>query len=280
MHGPLIGVAGATGHVGGGVARALTAAGARVRLLVRSPERAARLDLPTADVRRVVYGQDALPALEDVDVLLMVSAAEAEDRVAEHRAFVDDAAEAGVGHVVYTSFVGARPDATFTLARDHHATEEHLHRSGVRATVLRDNLYLDVLPDFVGADGVLRGPAGDGRVAGVARADVVRVATRVLLAPDRHAGRRYDLTGPQALDLRDVAATITEVTGRPVRYEQETLEEAYASRAVHQAPDWQVEAWVSTYTAIAAGELATVTDDVERLTGRAPLGLADVLRAG
>jgi NAD(P)H dehydrogenase (quinone) len=76
-----------------------------------------------------------------------------------------------------------------------------------------------------------------------------------------------------------VAATITAVTGRPVRFHDETLEEAYASRASYGAPDWQVEAWVSTYTAIAAGEMATVSTAVSDLTGSPARTLADVLRA-
>nr|WP_297430058.1 SDR family oxidoreductase [uncultured Actinotalea sp.] len=272
---PTVGVTGVTGHVGGLVARALADAGVPQRLLVRSPWNAP--DLPDAEVRRAAYGEDCAPALEGLDVVLMVSGAESRDRVGEHRAFVDDLAEAGVQHVVYTSFSGAAPDATFLLGRDHWETEEHLRRSGLRTTLLRDNLYLDLLPEFVADDGALRGPAADGRLAAVARADVARVATAVLLDPRRHVDRTYELTGPEALSLGEVAATITEVTGRDVRYVAESVEEAYASRQAFGAPDWQVDAWVSTYTAIAAGEMARVTDDVERVTGRPPLSLRDVL---
>jgi uncharacterized protein YbjT (DUF2867 family) len=76
-----------------------------------------------------------------------------------------------------------------------------------------------------------------------------------------------------------MAETITEVTGRPVRFHDETLEEAYASRAVFGAPDWQVAAWVSTYTAVAAGELDEVSGDVERLTGRRPTSLREHLES-
>lgn len=272
-----LGITGATGHIGGAVARALAADGAPLRLLVRDPARAPRL--PGASVVRAVYGQDALHALEGVTTLLMVSAAESEDRVAEHRAFIDDAAEAGVEHVVYTSFVGAGPHARFLLARDHGETEAHLERSGMRTTFLRDNLYLDLVPQFAGSDDVLRGPGGHGRFAGVARADVVDAALAVLRAPRRHAGVTYELTGPQALTLEDVAATVREVTGRPMRYVEESLDEAYASRGSYGAPAWQVDAWVSTYLAIADGELERVTDTVRHLTGHAPRSLRDVLSA-
>ena len=139
-------------------------------------------------------------------------------------------------------------------------------------------MYADFLPLLVGADGVIRGPGGDGRVAAVAQDDIADAAAAVLLDPDAHAGRVYSLTGPASLTLTEVAATITAVTGRPVGYHDETVPEAYASRASYGAPDWEVDAWVSTYTAIAAGELATVTDDVRRLTGHPATSFAEVLR--
>jgi uncharacterized protein YbjT (DUF2867 family) len=93
-----------------------------------------------------------------------------------------------------------------------------------------------------------------------------------------HEGRTYELTGPEALTLTEIARVIAQATGRATRYEEETLEQAYVSRKPYGAPKWQVEAWVSTYTAIAAGELDVVTDDVERLTGVPPMSLADALR--
>ena len=92
-----------------------------------------------------------------------------------------------------------------------------------------------------------------------------------------HAGAAYDLTGPEALTLEEVAETITRVTGRAVTYRDETLEEARASRAAYGAPDWQVEAWVSTYTAIAAGEVARTSTAVADLTGRPATSLAQLL---
>src|SRR2546430_6315501 len=265
-------VTGATGHVGGRVARLLSAAGVPQRLLVRDPARAPALDRAT--VVRAEYGDAAREALTDVDTLFMVSASESADRVDRHRAFVDAAVWAGVGGIVYLSFYGAAPDATFTLARDHWATEEHIRATGLPYTFLRDNMYADFMPYLVGGDGVIRGPAGDGRVAAVAQDDIAEVAVTVLRQSGGHDGARYDLTGPRALTLHEIAATI----GPEVRYHPETVEEAYATRAKYHAPAWQVDAWVSTYTAIAAGELAGVADTVERLTGHPPLPLAEVLR--
>ena len=276
----LIGVTGATGRLGGRVARRLADASAVQQLLVRDPARAPRL--PGASVVRAPFGdQDAVrAALKDVPTVLMVSASETPDRVAQHTAFVDAAVAAGVQHLVYISFYGAAPDCIFTLGRDHYATEQHIRASGLRFTFLRDNLYADFMAALVGEDGVIRGPAGDGRVAAVAQDDIAAVAAAVLLNPGPHAGATYSLTGPQALSLDEVAATLTAELGRSVRYQPETLEQAYASRASYGAPDWQVDAWVSTYTAIAGGEVAGVTDDVPRLTGHPATSLAELLRSG
>ncbi|MHA7279742.1 SDR family oxidoreductase [Arthrobacter sp. MDT2-2] len=271
-----IAVTGSTGTVGGQVARILAVEGVPLILPVRSPDRAQHL--PESVVRRTTYADfDAsVEALAGVDVLFMVSAAEEADRVATHRTFIDAAKEAGVQHIVYTSFLGAASDAAFLLGRDHWYTEEHIRRSGMAWTFLRDNLYLDVVPALA-EDGVIRGPAGNGLLSAVAQADVARSAAAVLRAPDAHAGTAYHLTGPEAFTLAEAAALITELTPATVRFEDETYEEALASRAHHGAPRWLVKAWISTYTAIARGEMAEVTPDVERLTGRRPLSLRDLL---
>ncbi|MEU6375651.1 SDR family oxidoreductase [Streptomyces sp. NPDC046909] len=275
---PAVVVTGATGRLGGRVARRLAEEGVPQRLLVRSPERAPRLPGATA-VRGSYDDHDAVVhGLTGAETLLMVSASESVDRLAHHKAFVDAAVEAGVRHVVYVSFFGAAPDATFTLARDHFHTEEHIRASGLACTFLRDNLYAEFVPDLAGADGVIRGPAGQGRAAFVSQDDIADAAAAVLARPGEHAGATYDLTGPESLSLAEAAAVLTEVRGRTVTYHPETVEEAYASRASYGAPPWQLDAWVSTYTAIAAGELDGVSDAVARLTGHPATPLADVIR--
>lgn len=272
-----VAITGATGRIGGLVSRNLADRGVPHRLLVRDPARAPRI--PGTTVFRSSYelSDESIASLRGVTTLFMVSAAEHPDRRAQHRAFVDAAAAAGVQHVVYLSFYGAAPDATFTLARDHFDTEQHLRASGMTTTFLRDNLYLDFMSLLVGDDGAIRGPAGSGLVAGVAQHDVAHVAAAVLTEPAAHCDVTYNLTGPAAFTLAEAAEIISVHQGRLVRFVDETLDQAWDSRRSYGAPDWQVQAWISTYTAIAAGELAGVTGDVERLTGRVPMTLADVL---
>jgi uncharacterized protein YbjT (DUF2867 family) len=275
---PTLAVTGSTGGLGGRVARRLAASDVAQRLLVRDLSRAPGLDGAVPVTFRDYEDHDsAVEALRGVTTLFMVSAAENEHRLEQHHAFVDAAAEAGVRHVVYTSFSSAAEDSTFTLGRHHFATEERIRASGMDWTFLRDNLYLDVFPHFVGEDGVIRGPAGDGTVAAVARDDIAASAAEILSRPGAHVGSTYVMTGPEALTLTEIADTIGRAQGREVTYHDETIEEAYESRRRWDAPDWQYDAWVSTYTAIAAGELSEVTDHVHRLTGRRPTSLAELL---
>ena len=86
-----------------------------------------------------------------------------------------------------------------------------------------------------------------------------------------------EITGPEALSFTEVAETLSAATGRRIRYVDETLEEARRSRAHFGAPDWQLEGWITTYTAIARGEHAHVSHDVELLTGRTPISLRELV---
>lgn len=192
---PVIAVTGCTGAVGGAVARLLADAGASQRLLARSPDRAPAL--PGAEVRASEYADAAssAAALEGVDVLFMVSAHETADRVDQHRAFIDAAARAGVRHVVYTSFHAAGPDAVFTLARDHGATEEHLRGSGLDWTFLRDSFYLDFAPTSsatTASSEVLRGrvatPRWRGPTSPGARPRCCRIPRPTAAAPTSSRG--------------------------------------------------------------------------------------------
>lgn len=271
-------ITGATGHIGGAVAHLLAGDETPLRLLVRDVSRAP--SLPGAEVVQAAYGAaDNVEALRGVDTLLMVSGAESDDRVGEHRAFVAAAVEAGVRHIVYTSFVGAGDTSGFLLGRDHGATEDIIRSTGVEYTFLRDNFYAEVFPFFADDDGAIKGPAGNGRVAAVSRKDVAEVAALVLREPAEHSGRSYDLTGPMAMSLDEIAATLTRVTGKAHRYVDETMEEARASRAHFGAPDWLVDAWISTYTAIRDGELDAVSDDIPRLLGRPATSFEHAVRA-
>jgi NAD(P)H dehydrogenase (quinone) len=271
-----IAVTGVTGYVGRGVANALGSNGYRMRLVARDPSRIP--DHLEGERAAASYGDrvSMTSALTGASTLFLVSGREHPDRLDHHRGAVEAAAEAGVKRIVYLSFLNAAPDATFTLARQHFHTEQFIRDTGVSHVFLRDSLYCDSLPYFVGRDGVLRAPAGDGRVSLVVRTDIVEAAASVLTDPS-HDGASFDITGPEAVTLEEATERLSRFVGRTITYQPESEEDAYISRSVYRAPDWEVDAWVSSYLAIAAGEMETVSDAVERLTGHPPRSIDDFL---
>ena len=275
-----IAVTGSTGGVGSRVAKRLAAEGVRLRLVVRDPGRAPVLRGSELAVAEYRDGPAMRKALDGVDTLFLVSAKESVDRVDEHLTAVESARQAGVRRVVYTSFLGAGPQCTFILARHHWTTEEAIRASGMAFTFLRDSMYADFVPHMVdGEDRVIRGTRR--RRAGQRRGSRRRGVGGRGGAARRGCARRADVRRhrPEALTLQEIADILGDITGRPVRYEVETVDEAYRSREKYGAPDWEVEGWVSTYTAIAAGELALVSGDVEAVTGHPPTSLRDLMVA-
>ncbi|RZK44903.1 MAG: NAD-dependent epimerase/dehydratase family protein, partial [Hymenobacter sp.] len=216
-------ITGAAGHVGRQVTALLAAQGATLRLLGRQPE---RIICPAGAT--AVYGDYADPlslaaAFAGVQTAFVVSGyAEPGKRAELHRNAFEAAARAGVGHVVYLSFQGAAPDSRFPMARDHFQSEQYLQATGVPYTAVRDNLYLDLLPEMFDAQGVVRGPAGDGATAFVARDNAAQVAAALLLHPPA-TSRALDVTGPEAITLAEAARRLTTLVGRPLRYEAETV---------------------------------------------------------
>lgn len=276
--GSFIAVTGATGAVGSRVAARLAAAGAHQLLIVRDSSRAPQVGAEVRLASNYEAGDEMRAALQGVTTLFLIPASEAPNRVEQHKTAVDAAVAAGVQHIVYLSFVAASPDTTFTLGRDHWATEEYIRATGLAWTFPRMNLYMDFIPSMVGSDGVIRGPAGTGRLSAILRDDVAD-AVAAILSSDGHDGQSYDLTGPEAFSLGDAAQVMSRLTGKAIRFQNETDDEAFASRAVYGAPDWEVRGWVSSYRAIRDGSLQKVSSDVERLTGHRPISLEQYLQA-
>ena len=149
-------ITGSTGRLGRKVARRLAAAGVPQRLLVRDPRRVPKLDDTEIVVAAYEDTEAVKRALDGVETVYLVSGDEVHDRADQHGSFVAAAVAAGVSRVVFLSFVGAAPDATFHWARDDWRTEQDIRSSGLRFTILRSNVYQDLLP-FMAVDGVIRG---------------------------------------------------------------------------------------------------------------------------
>jgi len=278
----LVVLTGADGRLGSRLAFRIAAAGGRQRLLVTGKGTTPRLPdgalLPEAEIVAIppdVESRTLTSAFDGAYALFLVPSQVRPGRLAKHRAAIDAAVLAGLRHVVYVSSIGAAADAVASAARDDWLTEEYVRGTDLTWTLLRTSMFHRTLTlavhdeSYGSARGtVLRAPAGDGRVASVSHDDVADAATAVLLDedPNRHAGRAYHLTGPEALGLDEVAAVLSQAVGRPIRYEPQTAERARS--LFSRSTVTEVEDWITQCQAIEAGALAAVSPDVAHLAGR------------
>ena len=269
-------VTGSTGHVGRLVAGELSTRGMRQRLLVRDRLRAP--DIAGAEIAVADYGDPAsiADALEPGDRVFMVSLHEGpEQRIPHHRAFIEAAASAGVAHIVYLSFVAAGPDAIFLHARSHGETERLLADSGVPWTAIRNSMYADDIPGWFDSDGLNTVPGGEGRMSFSYRPELAR-AIAVTLTEPGHEGKTYDIVTPQSVSMRELAEIAWAVTGQNYRYAPTSdawWEERWRARGKEP---WAIEAGLTSYAALRAGEFDVTSDDYRTLTGEDPLSVSDI----
>lgn len=282
-------VAGASGQLGRGVAeRLLEATGpGAVRLLSRTPDALADLASRGADVRFADYDDPGgLPeALAGGRRLLLISTDALDRRVAQHRAAIDAAVQSGVEHVIYTSVVSPEPSNPAAVVETHRQTEADLRRAGCAWTLLRNELYAEYQePELreAAATGRLVHNRGDGRAAYVSRTDCAAAAA-VVLAGEGHAGRVYDVTGPEALSAEDLARIYADLSGRPVEpvaIDDEQLVAAMVGESADGHLAFGARFVASFGRAVREGWFAEVSDAVVTLTGRPPRSVRDVLAAG
>ena len=237
-----------------------------------------------AAVRRGDY--DDLEGLREayrgVDTLLLISNADIERRVVQHTTAIAAAKDAGVGRIAYTSIVNPTEANPAGAAPGHRATEEALLASGLEWTMLRNGIYGDLTAQGV-VQSITAGRhvynSGDGKTSYVARADCAAAAA-VVLSGDGHANRAYDITGPEALSGADIAAIASELSGTPVEAVP-VDDEAYVGILVEYAglPEPVAQFIASFGRAAREGQLATVSNAFEELTGRPPQRFPDVLEA-
>lgn len=211
-----IAVTGATGQLGRLAIAALKARGAAPIALARDLAKAVDLGVES---RAFDYTKPDAGALKGVDVLVLISSSDFNNRVGQHKAAIAAAKEAGVGRIVYTSIL--KGDASpMILAQDHIATEAALKDSGLSVTLLRNSWYTENYTGALGAaiqHGAIIGAAGEGKVASAARADYAEAIAVTALGAE-HAGKTYELAGDTAHSGADLAAAVAAASGKPVVY--------------------------------------------------------------
>lgn len=268
----MIVVTGATGGLGRTVVDDLldTIGPQRVAVVARDPVRAA--DLADRDVRVYRANYDDLDSLrvafQGAERLLFVSSPviEEEVRIPQHRNVVAAAADAEVGHIIYTSIFGA-PTSKLPLAGAHQATEKAILDAGLTYTFLRNAFYSEIFinPSLMAAvvAGELVGAADTRQLNTATRADLAHAAAAVL-ATEGHEDTAYELSGP-LWTFPELATVLTEISGKPVYY-REVDPDATGPLS-----------WM--YQVIRAGELEKSTDDLDRLLGHPATSLRNAVRA-
>jgi NAD(P)H dehydrogenase (quinone) len=204
-----------------------------------------------------------------------------ERRITQHRNAIEAAQRAGIEHVVYTSLTRPEPGSPMKIAPDHYRTEQALHASGLGWTVLRNNLYTDLLLEFLPPAlrfGKLTAAAGEGCVSWVTREDCARTAAAALKSRD--SGRAIlDVTGPAAVGYAEIVRVAAEISGRPLTYVSLTPQEIQKNMAAAGMPAHVVDVLLSFQLATARGDLSVRTGIVEQLTGKAPTSVREFLSA-
>jgi uncharacterized protein YbjT (DUF2867 family) len=248
-----------------------------MRLLVRDPHRAPQVK--DAQVHAAEYGDPEALAegLGKGDRVFMVSMWIGGDtRLDLHRSFIEAAARADVAQLVYLSFVNAGPTAIFSHAREHGATEEMLKASGVPWTSIRNSMYADDIPGWFDPDGVAREPGDDARMSFSYRPELADVIAVALTKPG-HAGRIYNITTPESVSMRELAQIASQVTGETYDYDPISDDEWIQRWKAQGRPEWALEAGLTSYQALRAGELEVVSDDYEKVTGRKAATIRQVI---
>ena len=279
-------VTGASGKLGRAIVGKLAerVAPDRIGVSVRDPGKASDLGALGVRVRHGDFDDAAglAHAFEGATQLLIVSSnarATGGDPLAQHRNAIDAGRAAGAARIVYTSHMGVGATSAFPPMHDHAATEDMLRGSGLPWTALRNGFYASSGVDLMGdaaATGMIAAPA-DGKVAWTAHADLAEAAAIVLADEGRFDGPTPPLTGSEALDLDDLARLASERLGRPIRREVIDANELRAKMAARGAPPAVAAIALGLYAAARAGEFAAVDPTLERLLGRPPIAMREIV---
>lgn len=273
-------VTGASGNVGGAVLQELLRSSAPVRSMYRSTGDAAKAPAGTNPVIADFADRVSLErALDGVDRVYLVCSP-IPQLVELESNMVDACRVHGIRYLVLNSALGADTyDKSFP--KWHHEVEEHLRASGIPATILRLESFMQNIPAFfastINSQGAFYAAMGEAAVGFVDVRDIGAVVAKILTS-DGHAGKTYTLTGPELLNYSQVAAKLSQVLGRPVRYVAITQEQLRPSLRDMGMPPWQVEALADLQAYYADGTGGKVTSDVRDVLGREPVRMDQFLR--
>lgn len=279
---PSILVTGATGNIGTELTKLLARQKIPFRMMVRAIKNT-NLSADSETVETVVGDfndektvADALQGIERA-FLLTNSSEQAET---QQSAFVEIAARAGVKHIVKLSQWAADENSPVRFLRYHHAVERKIKDSGVAYTFLRPNLFMQGLLGFretIVKQGEFFAAIGNAKISAVDVRDIAKVAAAAL-TEDGHAGKIYNLTGPEALSHREMAEKLSQALKRQIKFADvppEAMREALISAGF---PEWQADGLIEDYAHYSRGEASEITTGIKDATGTSPRSFDEFAR--
>ncbi len=264
---------GVTGRIGRAAAEHLLSKGTRFRGLARSPEKAADLqergmELVTADLNNA---EQVEAALEGITTALLVIANN-EAQYEQESSFAAAAERAGVDHLVKISSIEAGPEAEGSVPRLHYQSEQYIQSLDMHSTMLRPSMFCQNL--LMSAQAIANTdsftlPLAKAKAALIDARDVGEIAGRILLEPATES-KIHALTGPELMDFHEVAARMSDVLDRDIRYIEQSLDDfhAYLGNIIPNA--WHVDAVTEIFRQISSGAIEIMTHEAEALLGREP----------
>ncbi len=265
-------------------------------LMTRTPTKLEEYAQRGCRIRRGDFDDPAslVEAFKGADRLLLISGTRVGKRIAQHKAAIEAAEQAGVKHLVYTSFIAITKKNPSVAVQDHLVTEDMIRASRLEWTIMRDAHYADAMivnagPNFI-ASGVWASSSSPGRETLVWRDDCVECAVAVLCG-EGHERQIYNITGSELLSLQEVCETLSDVTCRPIQWVDTDDEGMYAifdAMGIPREPvddqvvkgiSWNSDDMVTFERAVREGYFSVISDDVERLLGRPPRSVRELVEA-
>lgn len=269
-------VTGATGTVGREIVKQLSIVdGVRVRAGVHSVIKGENLKrLPDVEVVGIEFTnpESLHAAFTHADKLFLITPL-ADNQVKMAKTLIDEAKKAGVKYIVNLSALSAGEELGIQLGKWHREIEKYIEASGIPFTFLRPASFMQNFVNYgsknIKESDTIYMPSGDGKVGYIDTRDIAAVGVEVLQG-NSHEGMVYDLTGPEALSIHDVANIISEVTGKSIRYVDVPEEAEREAMAEEGMADWMIDAMLELHGANKSGRTQYVTNMVQEIIGRKP----------
>lgn len=280
-------VTGATGNLGKQTVVALSTKTEKKNIvaLVRDESKAEDLKAMGVELRVGDYDdvRSLVSAFQGIDKLFFVSASEVEKRLPQHKNVMEAVVKSGVKHVVYTSFVRKNESDTSPIAaieKAHIFTDDFLLKSGIDYTILRNTLYMEFVPYFMGdkvvENGMVYLPSGEGKVSFLLRSEMAEIAARILTS-EGHKNKIYNLAAAEAFSYGDIARFLTKITGKNIRFVSPPVDEFVQTLKNAGVPDVAIGISAGFAQAIEQGQFDITNPEISELLGCEPVTLEEFL---